>query len=80
MAKAFVCDMTGKVCEGESVKIITVDLSLRLRLAITPLQQIAPNRYAEADLSPAAAEKIEKALAPLRSRELLTPVEPAKKD
>jgi len=62
-----VCDATGKEIEGEPVRQVTVDVTDRLALTVTPHQKVGPKHYAQGDLSPEAAAKIEEALSSLKT-------------
>lgn len=66
MAKAFKCDVSGALCEGEGVKTIEVAVSKVVDVQARVFVRTGENSREEATVSPEIAEQIRKALAGLK--------------
>jgi len=62
MASAYKCDLSGKLCEGEGLKRMDVQITPTLRLEIVPHNKVSERQYGQGVLAPEAAARIEKAL------------------
>lgn len=62
MGKAFKCDLTGEMREGEGLTRIDVDITPTLRLEIIPHNKIDESHFGQAVLSAEAAARITKQL------------------
>lgn len=63
MAKGYVCDLTGKNCQGEGIRSCIVELTPRLSVIVIPQERLDATHFGQGDLSPEAVAVIEKALA-----------------
>lgn len=63
MAKAYQCQLTGRLVEGDGVKNFLVDLTPKCALLIVPQARISAKKTDQAEISPEAEADIRAALA-----------------
>jgi hypothetical protein len=62
MGNAYKCDISGKLCEGEGIKNLNVDITPGVRLTIVPHNKISEKQFGQGTISPEGAARIQKAL------------------
>jgi hypothetical protein len=68
MSKAYKCQMSGKLFEGDGVQNFVANVSPGFALLIIPQEVVSPKKTEQATISPEAAETIKSALATLAKK------------
>jgi len=68
MGKAFKCDMTGQLQDGEGITSVDVKVSETLVLRVTPFAVLDKQRMVQGTISKESAAKIEAAISELKGK------------
>ena len=62
MGSAYKCDVTGKLCEGNGVQRLDVDITPLVRLEIIPHNKINDRQFGQGTIAPDVGARISAAL------------------
>ena len=62
MASAYKCDLSGKLCEGNGIKVLEVVVSPDCRIRITALGKTSPHGWGQGTICPENADKIKRSV------------------
>jgi hypothetical protein len=79
MSKAFVCDLTGKLCKGQGLRHVNVDVNPELRVTVAIQRRTDKDSFEPGEVSEEGAHIIEAAVMTLAAEQQAKRAKPGAK-